>query len=95
MEDTKLVFDGTVLVIGLFAWLIYIPQIKLLVKKKRSDSLSIEIVWGALFIQSMLFIQQVLRHNWPAAIAAVVMASCVVTVLFLVYHYRRWPGGKP
>lgn len=86
--------DILVVVAGLFGWLIFLPQIKLLLEVKKSESISLGLVWGSFAMQAVMFLQGILKKNWPLVLVMSTSLICLVIMLWLIYRYRRWPGGK-
>ena len=85
--------DFIVLVSGFFIWLLVLPHIVVLLKKKRAETNSLFLVFGSMAFQTLLFLQAVLWGNWPSAfvMGMSVLGNAVVAALIL--FYRRFPGG--
>ncbi len=88
------VVGGLVLVGGFFIWLLVLPQILLLLREKRAQTNSLFLTCGSLGLQLLLFLQAVLRLNWPSAfvMGMSVLGNAIITIL--IVYYRHFPGGK-
>jgi len=86
--------DWLVGVSGLFTWLLFLPQIKLLISLKDSKSISLGMTWGSWVIQVLILTQSILYETWTLAF------TMGVSVLFLtitngcIHYYRTFPGGR-
>lgn len=88
MPVTEIV-DKAVLAVGFFSWLLFLPQIKLLLKVKQSDSLSTVTVWGSFGIQRLILLQSALKENWELAFVMLINMICLAIVLVLIYRYKN------
>jgi len=87
------VIDALVFISGFFIWLLVLPQILLLLKKKQAETNSLFLTVGSMLFQLLLLVQALLWLNWPSAF---VMGTSVLgngVVAFLIVYYRRYPGG--
>lgn len=94
MEFFKSAVDALVALSGFVSWTIFLPQIRLLLRVKKSDNLSFGTVWGSLALQSLIITQSLLKGNWPLAFMISVNATALGCLIFLIYYYRKFPGGK-
>lgn len=86
--------DGLVVVAGFVGWIVFVPQIRLLLQMKKSDTISLGMVWGSFALQATIFFQGLLKKNWPLVFVMSTSLICLCIILFLIYRYRRWPGGR-
>ena len=94
MELFRTTVDWVVVGAGFISWVVFLPQIQLLLRVKRSDSVSLGLLWGSVALQSLALLQLVLRENWQLSVMYVVGLFCLAIIIFLVYRYRKYPGGK-
>lgn len=92
--NLEMFVDGLVVVAGFVGWIVFVPQIQLLWRMKKSDTISPGMVWGSFALQAILFIQGILKKNWPVVFVMSTSLICLCITLFLIYRYRRWPGGR-
>ena len=83
-----------VAVVGLFGWIMFIPQIRLLLKAKEAKSISLGLIWGSFVAQSIIALHAVLQRDWHLTFAIATSLTCLAITLFLIYYYRRYPGGR-
>jgi uncharacterized protein with PQ loop repeat len=88
MEFLIKLVDGAVYVASLLVWAVFIPQIRLLRRTKKSDGLSISTVWGSFTVQSLIWLQSLLKHNWPVFVVMSMSIVCLAIILVLAYRYR-------
>lgn len=71
-----------------------LPQILLLLREKRAQTNSLFLTGGSFALQLLLFIQAVLRFNWPSAfvMGMSVLGNAIIAVLII--YYRRFPNGR-
>lgn len=79
---------------GFVSWMIFIPQIKLLLKVKESKSLSKTTLWSSLTINTIILSHAILQKDWRLAFPITAGMACMIPLLILTYYYRRHPGGK-
>ncbi len=96
MELTRYILSWLVAILGLLSWVPYLPQISLLVEKKRSDTLSYGLFGLALGIQMPTVTYILIKEtiDWKLAVG---FFSCIIpelVIIYLIYRYRKWPGGK-
>lgn len=96
MELLKSSISWLVLAIGVLGWTAFLPQIKLLVKTKVSDSLSPATYWITLGMQATVLTHILLQPqpDWKLSISFVTCIACLCITLSLIYYYRRHPGGR-
>ncbi len=94
METFASIIDTLVLVSGFLIWILFVPQIRLLLKEKQSRTNSLFLQWGSLLIQICLLIQVILRSNYQLAFVQAVSIVGVTITLILIHYYRRYPGGR-
>jgi len=87
-------FDTLVLISGFFVGVIFIPQIRLLLKVKESTSLSAGSLWLTWILQTVVLIQILLHANYQLAFMQSVSLAGVSIELILLYYYRVYPGGR-
>lgn len=94
--NLEMFVDGLVVVAGFVGWIVFVPQIQLLWRMKKSDTISPGMVWGSFALQAILFIQGILKKkvHWPVVFVMSTSLICLCITLFLIYRYRRWPGGR-
>lgn len=92
--NLETVVDFLVVIAGLVGWVVFLPQIQLLLLIKRSDNISLGMVWGSFAIQSTILFQGILKENWPLVLVMMTSLICLSVILFLIYRYRKWPGGN-
>lgn len=86
--------DTLVMGAGFITWVLFLPQIRLLYTAKRSDTLSLGTVYGSFSVQTLVFIQALLKGNWQLAFLQGTSMFFLVIVIIMVHWYRRWPGGR-
>ena len=88
------IIDALVFVGGLFIWVLVLPQILLLLKKKQAQTNSLFLTGGSFALQLLLFVQAVLRLNWPSAfvMGMSVLGNAIIAVLII--YYRHFPDGR-
>lgn len=94
MEAFESVINWLVLISGFFIWLLFVPQIRLLLKHKEAQTNSLALLWGSFVIQVLVLIQVALQANWQLAFVQAVSISGVTITVCLVHYYRRFPGGR-
>lgn len=75
--------DGLVVVAGFVGWIVFVPQIRLLWRVKKSDTISLGMVWGSFALQTVLFIQGLMKENWPLVFVMSTSLICLCITLFL------------
>ncbi len=93
MKKFEMIVDGLVVVAGFIGWIVFLPQIELLWEMKKADTISLGMVWGSFALQAILFIQGILKKNWPVVFMMSTSLICLCIILVLIYYYRQWPGG--
>ena len=86
--------DWLVATAGLFTWLLFLPQIKLLIKVKDSKSISLAMTWGSWVLQIFILTQSVLHQNWTLAFTMGISVSFLSITIGCIHYYRKYPGGK-
>lgn len=94
METFVAIIDTLVVVAGFLIWLLFIPQIRLLLRERQSRTNSIYLTGGSFLLQSLLLTQVVLYQNWPLAFVQTMSLTGVTVMLALILYYRRFPGGR-
>ena len=87
------VVDWLVVMAGFFTWVLFVPQIRLLLKEQDSRSISLVTVGGSLVLQSLIFIQSILKENWPLAFAMGTSVICLIIIVLMICYYRKYPRG--
>ena len=75
-------------------WMLFLPQIKLLYEVKKAESLSLVTVYGSLGIQTLIFLQAILKFNYQLAFLQSMSMTSLVVVIVMVHYYRKVPGGR-
>ncbi len=88
------VIDWLVATAGLFTWILFFPQIKLLIKIKDSRSISLGMTWGSWVLQSLILTQSVLHQNWSLALTMGISVLCLTVTNVIIHYYRKYPGGR-
>ncbi len=88
------IIDSLVFLGGLFIWILFFPQILLLLKEKQANTNSLFLTGGSLVLQILLLIQAILRLNWPSAFVMGMSVLGNLVIVVLVLYYRRFPGGR-
>ena len=86
--------DWLVGISGLFTWLLFAPQIHLLWKQKRSDTISLGMTWGSWLLQSLILTQSLLHENWSLTLTMGVSVLSLSITIFFIHYYRAFPGGR-
>lgn len=86
--------DLLVGVLGFFTWVLFLPQIKLLIKEKSSKSISLGMTWGSWGIQVLILTQSLLHQNWSLALTMGVSVVFLTITNALIHYYRFFPGGR-
>jgi uncharacterized protein with PQ loop repeat len=96
METLRTVVGWLVVVIGLVGWMVFIPQISLLIKTKNSQPVSLSLVWGSIAMQAILLLHVLLQAkvDWRLSITYITSLSCLAVLVSTIYYYRRFPGGR-
>lgn len=84
--NLEIFVDGLVVVAGFVGWIVFVPQIRLLLQMKKSDTISLGMVWGSFALQAAIFIQGILKKNWPLVFVMSTSLICLCIVLFLIYR---------
>lgn len=88
------VFDWLVATAGLFTWMLFLPQIKLLIKVKDSRSISLGMTWGSWGLQILILIQSLLHQNWSLTFTMSISVFFLSITNGCIHYYRKYPGGK-
>lgn len=94
MEALSRIIDILVVVSGFFIWILFVPQIRLLLREKESKTNSLILLCGSWAIQALILAQVALRANWPLLFIQAMSFIGVSITLYLVHYYRRYPGGR-
>lgn len=94
MEVFGQVIAWLVVGVGLFGWLVFLPQIRLLLRVKEANSISLGLVWGSFGMQAIILVHAILQKDWHLTFAVGTSLACLAFTLFLIYYYRKWPGGR-
>jgi len=94
MENFQQIISWLVVGIGLISWIMFLPQIRLLLKAKEAKSISLGLVWGSFITQFIIFIHTILQKDWQLSFAILTSLVCLVIIICLIYYYRQWPGGR-
>lgn len=84
----RMVVDLLVVISGFLSFLVLFPQITLLLRVKRSDSISPIMVGGSILIQSPILVQAILHGNWPLVFTMSMSIAGLAVILMLIYKYR-------
>ena len=94
LTSTKLIMDSLVVLSGFVIWLLFIPQIKLLISVKESKSNSLwasGLSWG---LQVLILFQAILYANWSLVFAMGASVFFLTILILVILYYRRFPGGR-
>ncbi len=96
MDIFREIVAWLVAVIGFTGWIVFLPQIRLLLKVKKADSISLLLVWGSVAMQATILIHILIQEivDWKLSVVFFTSIACQIVLLTLIYYYRRWPGGK-
>lgn len=96
MDIFREIMAWLVATIGLVGWTVFIPQIRLLIKIKKADSISLLLIWGSFAMQSTILTHILIQEiiDWKLSTVFFTSIACQFVILILIYHYRRWPGDK-
>ena len=96
MDILREVVAWLVVAIGFAGWIVFLPQIRLLLKIKKADSISLLLIWGSFAMQMIILIHILLQSiiDWRLSVIYFTSLACHIVILFLIYYYRRWPGGR-
>ncbi len=79
---------------GLFMWVIFIPQYRLLLKVKDSKSISFATNGMSWVLQALIVIQAMIYRNWSLLFVTGVSLFCLSILCVMILYYRKFPGGK-
>ena len=81
---------------GIMCWIVFVPQVRLLIKIKKSDSISTGMLWGSFGIQMLIMIHLAMQSpiDWRFLSSYIMSFIGLLVVMYFVYYYRRWPGGR-
>ena len=88
------IISWMVVSIGFVSWVVFLPQIKLLLKEKEAKSISLGLVWGSFGMQLIMFTHTTLKKDWHLTFALGTSLACLIIILVLIYHFRKYPGGR-
>jgi uncharacterized protein with PQ loop repeat len=94
ITQISMVIDWLVATAGLFTWILFFPQIRLLLKVKDSRSISLGMTWGSWILQTLILVQSILHHNWSLALTMGVSVVCLTVTNAIIHYYRKYPGGR-
>ena len=86
--------DWLVGISGLFAWMLFLPQIKLLIDVKKSESISLAMTWGSWIVQTLILIQSILNETWTLVFTMGVSMLFLTITNACIHYYRIFPGGR-
>ncbi|MCA9358047.1 hypothetical protein KC902_02175 [Candidatus Kaiserbacteria bacterium] len=89
------VVDWLVATAELFTWLLFLPQIRLLIKVKDSKSISLGMTWGSWILQVLILTQSILHQTWTLAFTMGMSVFFLSITIVCIHYYRIHPGGKP
>jgi hypothetical protein len=93
-SSLKFTIDLLVVMSGFATWIIFIPQIRLLLSVKDSKSISLwttGLSWG---LQVLILLQALLNYNWPLVFTMGVGIFFLTVVILIILYYRQYPGGR-
>ena len=95
MDTFREIVAWLVAMIGFVSWIIFLPQIRLLIKVKTADSISLLLIWGSIVMQTTILLHILIQEviDWKLSIVFFTSVVCLSILLVLIYYYRRWPGG--
>ena len=96
MTTFREVVAWVVFLIGIGGWVVYIPQITLLIRKKESGAISFGLLWGSVAMKLTILLHLLIqiKVDWRLALVYSTSIVCLAILLQLTYRYRRWPGGR-
>lgn len=96
MEIFREVVAWLVATIGLSGWVIFLPQIRLLLRVKKADSISLLLIWGSFAMQATVLTHVLIQKviDWKLSVVFFTSLACHIIILILIHRYRKWPGGK-
>jgi len=80
--------------VGFTSWAVFLPQIKLLLEAKEATSISLGLIWGSFFIQTIIITHEILIKDWSLTFALGTSSICLIIIITLIYYYRKYPGGR-
>ena len=83
-----------VVVVGFTSWIVFLPQIKLLLKLREATSISLGLVWGSSIMQLIMIVHAIIGKDWPLVFALSTSLMCLLIIVVLIYYYRKFPGGR-
>lgn len=86
--NVETIVDALVFLAGFVAWAVYLPQIRLLLKVKKSDTISLGLVGGSWVLQTLLFLQSIIKENWSLTFMMGLSLLALSCVIWLVSYYR-------
>jgi len=87
------IVDSLVFFGGFFIWVLFLPQVLLLIKEKQARTNSLFLTGGSFALQLLLLFQAVLRENWPSTFVMGMSVLGNAIIIVLIIYYRRFPGG--
>ena len=94
MELLDQIVSWLVVGIGIFGWIVFVPQIRLLLKQKEARSISLGLIWGSFFMQAIICAHGIIEKDWSLVFAMATGLVCLSIILILIYYFRNWPGGR-
>lgn len=96
MEKFRAIMSVIVMIIGFTGWMALLPQAKLLVKVKKSDSISISLYWIGTGMQATVLTYLLIQPtiDWKLSLCYITCLICQIIVLRLIYYYRKYPSGR-
>ena len=81
---------------GFVCWVAFVPQIRLLVKIKRSESNSLGLMWISFVMQVITLLYLLIQPKIDWRLVSVYTMSLIglIVITVLIYYYRRFPGGR-
>lgn len=79
---------------GLLTWILFLPQIRLLISVKDSKSISLGMTWGSWVLQVLILTQSVLHQNWTLTFTIGMSVLFLTITNALIHYYRFYPGGR-
>ena len=94
MLDVLTLLNWLVGISGLFTWVLFVPQIRLILRLKREDTISLGMTWGSWVLQALILAQSLFLQNWSLSFTMAVSVFFLTITNVLIHYYRKYPGGR-
>lgn len=94
MEALREVVAWLVAASAFIVWLLFLPQIRIMYKVKRADSISLGTVGGSFSIQSLIFMHAILNYDYRLAFLQSTSMFFLCIVIIMIIYYRKFPEGR-